>query len=179
MAKQCSTLVTLHPSLMKSKYLALLFTACATLFLGGCDSRTPTKEEIAARAPLKLTVLSETPTYAGYGFKSALDGNPNNNYVAGIDNEKQAVVELGLETPSVPAELLLMWNAPTHFAKKVQIFGLTGQGEKEVLIGDASVVSEPVTRIVLKSPSKLKAVRVVFSDFAGQPRILLKILELR
>ena len=100
-------------------------------------------------------MLSETPTYAGYGFKSALDGDPNNNYVAGIENEAQAVVELGLDTPATPAELLLIWNDPTQFAKKVQVFGL------------------------LKSSAKFRAVRIVFSDFAGQSRILLKMLELR
>jgi len=128
---------------------------------------------------LKLTVLSETPTYAGHGFKSALDGDPNNDYVAGIENEKQAIVELGLETPATPAELFLMWNDPTQFAKKVQVFDLAGQGEKEVLIADVRVNSESVTRIPLESSAKSRAIRIVFSDFAGQPRILLKILELR
>lgn len=180
MTKQtCSRIVVSHNSFVKPRQLTLLMAACAALLLGGCDNNAPTKQELAARAPLKLTVLSETPTYAGYGFKSALDGDPNNNYVAGIENEAQAVVELGLDTPATPAELLLIWNDPTQFAKKVQVFGLAGQGEKEVLIGDASVTSEPVTRLPLKSSAKFRAVRIVFSDFAGQSRILLKMLELR
>lgn len=130
--------------------------ACATLLLGGCDNNAPTKEELAARAPLKLTVLSETPTYAGYGFKNALDGDPNNNYVAGIENEAQAVVELGLETAETPAELLLIWNDPTQFAKKVQVSASKDKGEKEVLIGDASVTSEPVSRLPLKSSANFE-----------------------
>lgn len=162
------------------KHWTSLATACAIFLLGGCDSGTVlTKEELAARLPIKLSVLSETPTYAGHGFVNALDGDPNNNYVAGIDDEKQAVVVLGLEASAAPVELRLMWNDPAHFAKKVRIFGLEDQGGKDVLIGDATVTSELTTSIPLKPSGKFKSVKVVFSEFSGQPRVLLRVLELR
>ena len=166
--------------LAESRHLASLVTACAVILLGGCDSGTaPSKEELAARLPIKLSVLSETPTYAGHGFANALDGDPNNNYVAGIESETQAVVVLGLGASAAPVELRVMWNEPTHFAKKVQIFGLEDQGGKEVLIGDAKVTSELTTHIPLKSSAKFKSVKVVFSEFSGQPRVLLRVLELK
>lgn len=166
-----------------AELLALLAISCAVLVLGGCDMiggrNELSKEQIAARPPLKLTVLSETPTYPGHGFNNALDGDPNNNYVAGIENEGKAVVELGVDTPTAPVELLLTWNDLTQFAKKVEVYDVSKTGEKAVLIGEARVSSGSPAHILLNSSSGTRSIRVVFSEFSGQPRVLLKQIELR
>jgi hypothetical protein len=166
-----------------AELLALLAIFCAAFVLGGCDmiggGKELSKEQIAALPPLKLTVLSETPTYPGYGFNNALDSDPNNNYVAGIENEGKAVVELGIDTPTAPVELRLIWNDLSQFAKKVEVYDISKTSEKAVLIGEARVSSGSPAHILLNSSSDARSIRVIFSEFSGQPRILLKQIELR
>lgn len=167
----------------RTKLLTHLAIPCVILVLGGCDmiggQNELSKEQVAALPPLKLTVLSETPTYPMHSFANAIDGDPNNNYVAGIENEVQAVVELGVDMPASPVELLVTWNAPDQFSRKVVVYGRSKTGEKETLIGDAKVNPGLTTHIPLKSLSKYQSIRIVFSDFSGQPRVLVRLLELR
>lgn len=165
------------------KFFVSIMVPCTALFLTACNpdsgnTNVANKGAAVVPTPLKLTVISETPTYQGYDFKNALDGNPDDNYVAGLENERQAIVELGMEHPASPTALHLTWNDPSQFAGKVQVYGRAEKGEKEALIAEAHVTSEPTTHIPLKTASDIQSVRIVFSEFAGQPRILLKLLEL-
>ena len=123
--------------------------------------------------------IKETPTYPGYGFANALDGDPNDDYVAGIEGEKESVVEVTLEPHISPTELRIIWESKQNFAKSVKVYGVADETEGPVLIGEAQTVDFPITRIPLRAKAKTKSVEIHFSQFSGQSRLLLRKLEIR
>jgi len=136
-------------------------------------------ESKSVQAPPKLTVQRATPTYPNHGFDNALDNDANDDYVAGVENEAEAYVELKLAPATSPEELRVTWESANNFARVVKVYARSGTDGKEVLIGDARVTSGRQARIRLKSSMAVDTVRVVFSEFAGQSRLLLRLLEIR
>lgn len=127
----------------------------------------------------KLVIKRETPTYPRHGFVNALDGDPNNNYVAGIEGEKESVVEISLDSAVFPTELRIVWESPQNFAKSVKVYAISDKPENQVLIGDSQSTNLPVTRIPLRVNTTIQNIRVSFSQFSGQPRLLLRQLEIK
>lgn len=127
----------------------------------------------------KLIVKNQTPTYPGYGFANALDGDPNNDYVAGLEGEKESVVEVSIDTAVTPKELRIIWESEKNFAKSVKVFGFADKPENLIFMGEAQAMNLPITRIPLRGKMEIKNIRIVFSEFAGQPRLLLRLLEIK
>lgn len=127
----------------------------------------------------KLAVMKETATYPRHGFVNALDGDPNNNYVAGIEGEKESAVEISLDSAAFPTELRIVWESPQNFAKSVKVYAISDKPENQILIGDSQSTNLPVTRIPLRVNTTIRNIRVSFSQFSGQPRLLLRQLEIK
>lgn len=131
-----------------------------------------------AKPPVRLVLRKGSPTYPGFGFANALDGDPNNDYVAGIEGEVEALAEFEFE-PASPTELRLTWESPSNFARVVKVYAKHASGKGEVLIGEGTTSNGTMTRIPLRPPADIKFIRVRFSQFSGQNRLLLRQLEVQ
>ena len=134
---------------------------------------------MTARPPVRLVLRAESPTYPGFGFANALDGNPNNDYVAGLEDEAEAVAEFGLEPAISPTELRLTWESPANFARNVKVYGIPIIGGDEVLIGEVQGTENPISVISLNSKTEMQGIRIRFSQFSGQSRLLLRLLSIK
>ncbi|WP_313047797.1 D-glucuronyl C5-epimerase family protein [Pseudomonas soli] len=126
----------------------------------------------AALEPVDLSVLDASPTYEGFGFKNALDGDISNNYVAGEEGEAQSYVTLGLSKQLNNALVKLDWESGTNHAGLVRIFVPVDNGWAEV---SKTVVKDGKgTSITVSGLKQAKKIKIEFSDFSGQTRVLLR-----
>lgn len=131
------------------------------------------------RAPVKevpLSVVEASSTYDGFGFDNALDGDSDNNYVAGLEGLSSEYVVLKAARPVRSAKLKVRWESPVNYAGKVRLFALDG-GVKRAL-AESDQRSGDDLELVFGSEQDVSLLRLEFSDFSGQPRVLIRLLEL-
>ncbi|WP_175254276.1 D-glucuronyl C5-epimerase family protein [Pseudomonas sp. BMW13] len=131
--------------------------------------RTPVKE-------VPLSVIEASSTYDGFGFDNALDGDSDNNYVAGLEGLSSEYVVLKAARPVRSAKLKVRWESPINYAGKVRLFALDG-GVKRAL-AESDQRSGDDLELVFGSEQDVSLLRLEFSDFSGQPRVLIRLLEL-
>jgi len=126
---------------------------------------------------IHLSVLASSPTYTEFGFENALDDDPDNDYVAGIENEF-AYVDLKLDRTITNGSLRLVWENPENHAGRVKIHVLSGGRDIIAEIKDVAVGTGDETNIDLQMPDGFDSIRIEFFEFSGQPRILLRLIQL-
>lgn len=138
----------------------------------------PARNSQKISATLSLTKSSST--YPNHGFENALDGDPNDDYVAGIESDKSAFAEFTISPKIKPSELRVTWENSQNFARTVKVYAYSSrEPAKELLIGGVDGVRGPTSRVPLHVEEEIGRIKVVFSDFAGQPRLLLRLMEIR
>lgn len=126
----------------------------------------------AERIILAPEIVTASPTYESYGFEHALDGESNDNYVAGIENEP-GFVELRFKETVVPDTLTLVWESEQNHAQQVRI------SHCGTVIAEANALTGGESRIAIKDAPPLRSLRIDFDHFTGQPRLLLRRLDLQ
>lgn len=124
-----------------------------------------------------LSVVRSSPTYSGFGFDNSLDGNPNNNYVAGLENSEEEYVELELAKPINRGVLSLRWESKDNYAGNVKIFAIDDR-RNEKLILSAYLGNGEDRKFDLNFFDLFKLIRIEFADLQGQRRVLLRQIDL-
>jgi hypothetical protein len=132
------------------------------------------QDSIVTSIPVSITDAS--PTYSNYGFENALNPEPSKSYVAGFEGQKIAFVDLALKQPEHISELFIQWENNNNFAKKIRVIKIDKNENKELLEYDNDKGTP--SYIALPNVQKLERIRIEFSDFAGQPRLLLRQIQL-
>lgn len=130
-------------------------------------------------SPVSLNICDSSPTYPGYDFNNALTDDPSKNYVAGIEGDKIAYVDLELDKPKRLSEVFIKWENASNYARKVRIIMLEDKNdhnEVELLVVNNNKGSE--SHFELNDSKHVKKLRIEFSDFAGQPRLLLRKIQI-
>lgn len=151
-------------------------------FLDLAQAGLPVIQEpvIALRTPpLNLSLSDSSPTYPGFDYRNALDGDPNDDYVAGIEGEANSMVELALETAARPRELSLTWESANNLARKVDVYAIEDESDEPLRIGGTGTANPTIETLELDPPRDVIRLRIVFSDFRGQNRLLLRLMEIR
>ena len=123
-------------------------------------------------------IFAASPTYASYGFDNALDENAVDDYVAALENQPQAFVTLDFGKTVGLSDLEIDWENASNYAKQVVVSAVNQDGSP--LRELARITAEPIrgrTRVPLANDEKVRFIRIDFSDFAGQPRLLLRLLK--
>jgi hypothetical protein len=123
------------------------------------------------------TIVETSPTYPNHGFDAALDENAVNDYVAGLENESQAFVILDFGKAVRLGKIQLEWENRHNFAKSIVVSEITGVTDtaREIV----RVSAEPAgtqTYVRLPEQGVVRIIKIDFSDFAGQPRLLLRLM---
>jgi hypothetical protein len=126
--------------------------------------------------PIAVIIKGSSPTYPGYSFKQAFSREPDKHYVAGIEGQKKAYVDLELKKSMPLSEISIRWENVDNFSKKISLLALDNKKLKELVQID--VKHGGVSHINLPHPKNIKKLRLEFSDFSGQPRVLLRQIQL-
>ncbi|WP_133127709.1 D-glucuronyl C5-epimerase family protein [Legionella nagasakiensis] len=128
------------------------------------------------KMPINAVIQGASKTYTGFGFENAFNDTPDTSYVAGIDGEKIAYVNLDLKKAKPLSELSIQWENINNFAKKVRVISLDAKNQRELI--QAHIKHGGLSHIYLAQPQKIKRLRIEFSEFSGQPRLLLRQIQL-
>lgn len=126
--------------------------------------------------PIKLRLLAASPTYAGYGFENSIDGEPDDDYSAGIENQPGFVV-LNLGRPSHLAALRFQWESVNNRAGHIVVSIPGNANSASKPLAELTSKAESVTQVNITSDVTTDVVRIDFGDFKGQPRLLLRRIE--
>ncbi|WP_404941858.1 D-glucuronyl C5-epimerase family protein [Pseudomonas danubii] len=137
---------------------------------------TPSAEDDDSQ-PIELSVVSSSPTYEGFDFTNALDNDPNDDYVAGEENSAENFVILKSKYPFKKGTLKIRWEGPSNYAGLVTLSQVNSNMLTKKIM-DTNVSSGAPLNIEINSESALDTIRLDFSKFVGQPRILMRLIEL-
>lgn len=125
--------------------------------------------------PIRMRLIDSSPTVEGHGFVNALDGNPNNNYVAGFEGESTAFAIFAVEQPINKGRLQIMWENRENFARQLRIRLGSASNDREMFL---DLTGGPETNIALFQEEAFRYLRLEFADFQGNPRLLLRQVRL-
>lgn len=128
--------------------------------------------------PVKLSIIKASQTYEKFGFENALDGDANDDYVAGIEGAALEYVSLKLDRPLGSGVLKLRWESRSNYARKLRIFTSDEGGANKKEISDISMRNGEDVEVNLQAAEPTKFLRFEFSDFVGQPRLLLRLVSI-
>lgn len=123
--------------------------------------------------PLSMRVLESGGTYPGHGFDNSIDGDPNDDYTAGLENDSSYVV-VELEREALLAAIDLHWESERNHANFVHIQEVISDGSIGRTLAEGSPGPGQVVRIPFEANQVVKRLRIHFGEFSGQSRILLR-----
>ena len=128
---------------------------------------------------LKMAAGDCTPTYAGHGLESALDGNTFNNYVAAVaDLPLPHTFTLALAQPSKLDRLELCWESDENCGQDYRVEQLDAGGDVVRTLATVENATGMHQQTPLDGSQPCSRIRVVISRFRGQPRLLLRKAEI-
>lgn len=129
-----------------------------------------------ASSSVRLSVAAASATYSGFDFENSIDGDPENNYTAGIEDQPGFVV-LQLNKKSTLAAVRLHWESPENRANHIVVSAVGPEKFAAQKLAEIRVTHGSSTKIDLPGGVMADAIRVDFGDFEGQQRLLLREIE--
>lgn len=131
---------------------------------------------LAARVPLASAsshpeIADASATYPGHGFDVAF-GKDTRDYVAGYPANAHHVT-LRFSRPKRWGGIGLVWYSERDHAGRIRVSVPTGRWSRELIVADGSP-----TIVLLKDSPESDEWRLDFSDYRGQPRLLLRSIRL-
>lgn len=126
--------------------------------------------------PVNLSVVAASQTYPGHGFENSIDGDPNDDYSAGFDNLPSYVV-LRLSRSANLAALRLHWESANNVARHVIVSRANTDNTAGKKLADVRNLQGLTSQVPLSDARAVDSIRIDFSEFEGQPRILLRQIE--
>lgn len=134
---------------------------------------TLTTQDHSNNSLIKGFIRKASSTYRENGFDVAFNQDSTDNYAAGMLGEKSSFVNIELDRSIDLTTLDIVWLEGGHYAKKIKVSTYNESGEKIDEIISTFKKSKPSFSIKINS-KKTKNIELNFSDFVGQPRMLIK-----
>lgn len=140
---------------------------------------SPVIEPVAhlATGPIALSMIDSSPTYTGFGFANALDGDANNDYVAGKENVPDSHVVLRLDRPVSQGTLVIKWESRFNYPGRMRVLAIDDKGQVQKELANVDLENGNDTSIPLGAKDVFQSLRLEFSRFVGQPRLLMRLIE--
>ncbi len=115
-------------------------------------------------------------TYKGYGIENALDGDPNDDYVAGLEGQKLPFdIELFLEGKPEIVGLKIVWESAENFAGDYEIIGYRVLGPiKWKVFSERFRHNRDKENYIVLNPVRCDVVKLRIYKLNGQARVLLR-----
>ncbi|WP_256814905.1 MULTISPECIES: D-glucuronyl C5-epimerase family protein [Pseudomonas] len=126
---------------------------------------------------VQLSLIDSSPTYEGFGFANALDGSAEDNYVASLEGVNPGYVSLRLERPASNGVLTLGWDSALNYPGNVKVVALNGSGRVKKILADVNLINGKEAKIKLSAVEPFDSLRIEFSQFVGQSRLLMRLIE--
>ncbi|MDR1995923.1 D-glucuronyl C5-epimerase family protein [Azonexus sp.] len=131
------------------------------------------KASSVAAPPIAMRIVESGKTHPGYGFDNSVDGDPNNDYTAGIESDASHVV-VELDREASLAAIRLHWESDENRATFVRVRESLPDGSVGRTLAEDSPGPGQVVTLRLEPNQAVKRLRIDFGAFVGQPRILLR-----
>lgn len=138
----------------------------------------PQPEYVSPTEPVALSIINASPTYEGFDFENALDGDASDDYVAGKEDSTLDFVNLRLDKPILAGALKLRWESHGNYAGRLRVFALDKAGAVTQDLASKELESGEDVEIELKGVRQFQSLRIEFSSFEGQPRLLARLITL-
>lgn len=122
----------------------------------------------------KARVVKDLPSYKGYGIVNALDGDPNDDYVAGLENGLPASFSLAFAKAERVKQIDLIWESESNYGKDYDILSISSDGNEAKLITTLTNQKGKIQRIVLPQEVTAQGLKITVKKTAGQKRVLLR-----
>lgn len=122
-------------------------------------------------------VIDSSPMYKGFGVENALDGDPNNDYVATEEGNLPQFFTLQMKEPTSVKKIKLIWESNKNYATDFVIEGTTESGEKIQLV-ECKSMTNYIQEFDVKSDKGIKSIKLIVNKTVGQQRILLRQISL-
>jgi len=120
-------------------------------------------------------VIAASATYPAHGFENALDEDAVDDYVAALENQTSVFVTTDFGRTLDLGKVQIDWENASNYARQVAVSAVNEDGS--LLRELARFTGDPIanrTHITLANEENVRFIKIEFSDFAGQPRLLLR-----
>lgn len=124
----------------------------------------------------EIKVVDSSPVYPGYGVENALDGDPNDDYVAFLDGSFPQYFTLDLNGEKVIQGFEFIWESEENYGTDYQVEAIDKEGAA-IEITNALNQQGKIQGINLSEYVKASALRFTVHNTAGQSRVLLRQLK--
>lgn len=128
---------------------------------------------------IALSIIDSSPTYEGFGFANALDADANNDYVASQENVLESHVTLRLERPTSQGVLAIKWESTLNYPGHLRVLAVNAQGDEQIELASLDLEKGDDTNVQLGAQAEFQSLRLEFSRFKGQPRLLMRLIEFK
>lgn len=135
------------------------------------DVIVPSKKSDRVDVSDKMKVLSSTTTYHTFGMENSLDNNPNDDYTAFSEGEKEQFFEIGFDEPQNISELNFIFESNQNYLKDYTITFYDGKDQTYSI--NVQDQNDAIQKIQLPNVKTDRFV-VKATKFEGQQRILLR-----
>lgn len=126
----------------------------------------------------KAKVIKDLPSYRGYGLINALDGDPNDDYVAGLENSLPTSFSLAFTKNEKIKKIDLIWESKSNYGKDYDISSVNSNGTEIKLITTLKGQQGKIQRIVLPQEVSVEGLKITVNKTAGQKRVLLRQIKI-
>jgi len=134
--------------------------------------------DIKNNEQIALKLIDSSPTYDDHGFENAIDGSDSDNYVAGKEGADSAFATFSLLKPIKSGTLSFVWESDTEFPELVEVYGAKGLTDKYSLLAREEITAGGKIDLGISADKAVGVIRIVFSRFHGQKRILLRSIKI-
>lgn len=133
------------------------------------DQSTRTWKDLARHGK----VLMDLPCYPGYGLANALDGDADDDYVAGLEDKLPAEFAFLFKEPGKVSKVELVWENEDNFAAEYELVGLDSRGK--AVYSPIEVKQKGKTHLIqVDSAEVWGGLKIIVKETVGQPRVLLR-----
>lgn len=120
------------------------------------------------------TVVRSSPTYPGFGVENALDGDPFDDYVAGIEGPLPQMFIIQLKHRAAVKEIQLTWESDNNYAIDYLIEAVDAKGNPIRTLAQVAGQSGQVQEIEVSPASECSYLKLTIKKVSGQQRMLLR-----
>ena len=127
--------------------------------------------------PPSVWIARASETYDGHGFENALDGDGDDDYVAGREGATPAHVVLAWKRPVLVEGVRIRWESTHNRARLVTLSRVGADLDPADILPHSEEEADKETSLLLSEATLLNALRLDLAEFEGQPRVLLRQIE--
>lgn len=124
-----------------------------------------------------VSVVASSGTYPGYSFDNSLDGVFDDDYTAGLEGQGENFVVLSFPKRLGRFKISMTSESDDNYPINIRTYESDSSGKKIAELSSLGGNSSSRLEYVVEAERPVDFVRIEFQGFSGQPRVLLRLIE--